>query len=359
MSVEKPPARDLSYENIENGYLRLRTKPSARMAYSFIPSATTHPRRPEPLLVFLSGVDNAKHVWQRTLNKMFEFACAISIELPPMLFYDRFGTGQSDPDPTDAGKQPEDYHDANDAVADLYQLILQVVQDKYHQKGASPHVLPPIVFCAHSFGVCLARIFSATYPGVVEGLMILDSAIATIPAEKFFPNPDDPASWKSRKDGTSVWSRNGFPADGFSEDICRDAIQKIRSSPISGYAMASNERIRWDNMPRLLPYNDKPKLQGPTPSLPLVTVINNDPDVVGPNLARTLKIPEPLIRYACLPIFRDYASKLHHIQPKGEGKTIIAHGAGHMIHVDCPELVARELIELIANSSQIVEKSRI
>lgn len=73
-------------------------------------------------------------------------------------------------------------------------------------------------------------------------------------------------------------------------------------------------------------------------------------------------MPEILGEKALIPVCLEFHSGLPHLQPHGKGKgPIVVHKAGHMIHLDAPELVARELLELVALSSQVVardEKSK-
>jgi pimeloyl-ACP methyl ester carboxylesterase len=268
--------KTLQQDGIQNGIIRLRSKPSGRMSFSYIPQPVEKAGTPERLLVFLSGIDNPKVVWQKTLNNLVERSRTVHLELPPLLFYDRFGVGSSDRDPTDAGKRPEEHHDANDSVLDLHQLIIQIAEQKLN---LSQHAIDklPIVFCAHSFGVCIARLYAQAYPKTVQGLLFMDSAIAGIPAEKFVPNPDISEEWDRVRDSLP---------EGITADMCRDAIRKTINSPISGYALTNKEQIRWTNMPDLLPKNDRPRLQGVTPNLPLVTVICYDPDAGYPKLAQ-------------------------------------------------------------------------
>jgi pimeloyl-ACP methyl ester carboxylesterase len=301
-SKPRKSPKDLSCENIDSGILRLRTKPTSKLAYSFIPAydhpkSITKPNTPggSPLLIFLSGIDNPKAVWQKTLDRLFESSCAIGAELPPMLFYDRFGVGGSDFEPSDVGKTPEEFHDCVDAVRDLHQAIVQVMELKF---GWSRHVdqsleqdLPRIVFCAHSFGVCVGRMFADTYPGVVQGILMLDSAIAAIRAEDIIPNPDDSLQWASRRDPQTAWGKFGFPGeDVLSKDVIRDARQKTMRSPISGYAMTTKEQIRWDHMPTQLPRADEPKLRGPIEHLPLITVMTSDSEVLAPQHGRVSRV---------------------------------------------------------------------
>ena len=95
--------KELVFIGIENGFINLRTKPTARLGFSYIPQFTNRATSPERLLVFLGGLDNPKIVWQRLLDQLSEQSRRNGVVLPPMLLNDRFGFGQSDTDPTDAG----------------------------------------------------------------------------------------------------------------------------------------------------------------------------------------------------------------------------------------------------------------
>jgi pimeloyl-ACP methyl ester carboxylesterase len=308
MAKPRPPPRELKFENIQHDHLRLRTKPTAKLAYSFIP-AHDHPSSiaapghfgGEPLLVFLSGLDNPKFVWQKTLERLFEAACAIGDELPPMLFYDRYGCGRSDADPADEGKRVEEYHDCADATRDLHQLLVQIMETKFGWDRVvdadAPQHLPRIVFCAHSFGVSMARMFATAYPGVVQGILMIDSAIAAYRAEDLIVNPDDPVSWASATDPTTVWGKiPDLGLDIVTKDELRDAIRQTRKSHISGYPTTTRERMRWDHMPQQLPRSDEPKLRGPTEHLPLVTVLVADMTVSGPQIAKVCNIPRSILQ---------------------------------------------------------------
>lgn len=269
--------RSLELDGIQHGILRLSSKQDAKLSYSFLRQHDHKSTDPKRVLVFLSGIDNASHIWQKTINKLTECARSKSITRPPMLFYDRLGVGKSDSDPTDAGKEEKDYHDCNESVRDLRELILHVLMQQYELDSSAASKVH-LVFCAHSFGACVGRLYNAAYPGTLEGMIILDSAIAALPAENFIPNPDVSHEWDTRD--TWAGSKLGFPDETIiTKDMCRKAIQIIKASPISGYAMTTRERMRWDNMPQLLPHNDRPKLRGPSPGLPLVTIIVHDPEI--------------------------------------------------------------------------------
>jgi pimeloyl-ACP methyl ester carboxylesterase len=55
------------------------------------------------------------------------------------------------------------------------------------------------------------------------------------------------------------------------------------------------------------------------------------------------------------PMCSNYHAGEPYLQPRGKGKGPIAvHNASHMVHVDAPETVARELLELVALSSHVI-----
>jgi pimeloyl-ACP methyl ester carboxylesterase len=275
--------------SIENGFLSLETKPTARLGYSFVSAvAGRSSTPPKYLLIFLSGLDSPLWVWQRVLTLLVSSAHARNITLPPMLLYDRFGVGTSDPEPTDAGKRPEEYHDVTDAVNDLHQLITQLTKAKHGistRKGNSP---PHLIFSAHSFGVTIARLYSVRFPRTVSSILIIDSAIASTAVEHFIPNPDVPSEWAKRGNWHPIFLDESL----ISEEACRDAIAKAKLSAISGYAMTTREHIRWTNMPDILPWNDRPKLPGVK-----VTSISSDPEVYLRQGVKVRIFPIPSARF--------------------------------------------------------------
>lgn len=266
----------LELDGIESGFVRLCTKPTARLSYSFIPQPSGRTgRHSKRLLVFLSGIDNSQTIWQGTLKKLVSLSRINGFDLPPMLVYDRYGAGSSDHDPSDAGNPPEQYHDAVESMHDLRQLIIQIAPIHLGLAENELHDLR-IIFCAYSIGCCIARFYADAYPGTVEALLLIDSATAGTAIENMMPNPDIPEEWEKGR---------LFLPEGTTADQCRDAIRKGRNSPFSGHAITTRERIRWDNMPQFLPSSERPKLRGPEPGMPLVAVVNSDAEVAISSIA--------------------------------------------------------------------------
>lgn len=68
-----------------------------------------------------------------------------------------------------------------------------------------------------------------------------------------------------------------------------------------------------------------------------------------------MNIPKEIVQFSMAPVGAEFFEGLPYLQPKGKGKgPIKVHKAGHMIHWDAPETVARELLELVALSSHVV-----
>ncbi|KAJ2966982.1 hypothetical protein NQ176_g9890 [Zarea fungicola] len=76
----------------QKGFVSLKTKPSARLAYSFIPGTTRSGKNPQ-LLVFLGGIDSSQKGWQGAIAKLMSLSERAGVALPPMLAYDRYGVG--------------------------------------------------------------------------------------------------------------------------------------------------------------------------------------------------------------------------------------------------------------------------
>jgi pimeloyl-ACP methyl ester carboxylesterase len=250
-------------DGVEDDFIHLRTKASARLSYSFGDPT----KRPTRLLVFLSGLDVPKTLWKGTVKSLLKTSESSCLDLPPMLLYDRFGVGATtDQDPSDAGKAPEQRHDVMEAVRDLRQLIIQISEAHL---GYAEHEIDQLhlEFAAHSIGCCVGRLYAQNFPGTVNALLLIDSAIANTPIQNFIPNPEIPEEF----------DKLNLPK-GVNIDSCRHAIKALGNTPFSAQ-FPIRERLRWTNLPSLLPFNDAPRLVGSSPGLPLVTVLCHDPEV--------------------------------------------------------------------------------
>jgi pimeloyl-ACP methyl ester carboxylesterase len=102
--------------------------------------------------------------------------------------YDRAGTGTSDPRPSAAATDLT----SEDEAEELHTLL-----------GAA-HIAPPYVVVAHSYGGFVGRLFTATYPDEVQGLVLIESSHEDeiAPYRRYYGN--DPAG---------KWVDGGDPLD--------------------------------------------------------------------------------------------------------------------------------------------------
>lgn len=64
-----------------------------------------------------------------------------------------------------------------------------------------------------------------------------------------------------------------------------------------------------------------------------------------------------ILHHTLYAIGTEFYAGLPYLQPTGKGKgPIVVQKAGHMIHLDAPETVARELLELVALSDHVVRQ---
>src|SRR6478735_12132955 len=173
-------------------FIRLETKPSAQLSYSFTASTATKPTNPA-LIVFVNGLGAPQAGWIATMNKLKELSPQ---GLPAMLTFDRFGQGQTtDRDPKDEGAaEPTHAHDCMAVVRDIRQLITQILKERLSIDNPDSTKL---LLIGNSIGCALTRLYAAEYPGTVAGALLLDSVLTDTDFVSVFPNPDsegfDPA----------------------------------------------------------------------------------------------------------------------------------------------------------------------
>ena len=119
-----------------------------------------------------------------------------------------------------------------------------------------------IVLVANSIGVAIARLYAHEYPRTVSGLLILDSTIANSDTISIFPDPDAPG-----------FDENKLPP-GVTPTMCKETREKIGK----GYHILgpTREGLWRGTISTLLPYADRPTLEGPTKQSPYVTVVEHD-----------------------------------------------------------------------------------
>ncbi|KAM7193785.1 Alpha/Beta hydrolase fold [Naviculisporaceae sp. PSN 640] len=325
---------------MEHQTISLTTKPGS---YLHLSTLFPEPARDNPLknllLVFLNGLILPSSLWDESINHLVKLRT--DSHLPAgLISYDRFGQGDSDPDPAD----PPDTqygHDARTAVADLHQLLSQISQDRLKR----PLRELSLVFVCNSIGCPLARIYAATYPGTVSGLLFLDSMMANSDfVDSLFPDPDhgefDPGSLP---EGVSI------------EDI-RYARDRFRA--FFHPTVTNPERFDRRNLAELLPHADRPRLPevGLRGRLPRTVVVGHDPDEFATQCEEgSLSVPERIIKAFVDPVWTKYnkgLSKLGYQDPRDSDEVKIAKGCGHFIQRDDAMFVAKEICSLLDYLSQ-------
>ena len=154
-----------------------------------------------PTIVLEAGYDSAgtssfSGVWQRLA------------QVSRVCTYDRAGTGTSDPRPSAAA------HDltSEDEAQELHTLL------------DAANIAPPYVVVAHSYGGFIGRLFTATYPNEVQGLVLIESSHEDeiAPYRRYYGN--DPAG---------KWVDGGDPIDiTATARLLRTAARDLGSLPL-------------------------------------------------------------------------------------------------------------------------------
>ncbi|KAL2020811.1 hypothetical protein VTK56DRAFT_7904 [Thermocarpiscus australiensis] len=321
---------------MEERAITLTTKPRAALHISIRPP---EPSEQNPLsdilVVFLNGLVLPCSSWSKSVDHLVELRKHAKEPIPALLCYDRYGQGNSDPDPTDAQDTPYG-HDVRDAVADLHQLLTQVSQDEYLNR---PLEELRLVLVCNSIGCALARLYAATHPGRVEAFLFLDSIVANTDFVSFFPDPDDPSFDPSQ-----------LPADVSADDL-RHARTRFRD--LFHPTQPNPEHLDRRNLAELLPHADQPALPaGPGGRPPVLFVIGHDWDEFAQQCENgSLSVPKAVINAYVNPAWGSYNEGLTRLVPaegpERKGRLKIAVGCGHFIQKDDPVFVAAEISEIL------------
>ncbi|TVY32350.1 hypothetical protein LSUB1_G008618 [Lachnellula subtilissima] len=313
---------------MENFFVKLDRDPSLQLSCSFFPSPKSSP--PTSLIVFLNGINTPHKLWYpiAQLLKKDMATC------PPMLMYDRIGQVASRGRNLDVPGRPRGHgRDCLDAAHDLRELITYAGEN--HLGISSTHVdTVRIIFVASSVSCAIARLYTAKFPRTVTALLFLDSTLANSDTVSVFPDPDSPD-----------FSPGSLPA-GVTSELLADARKKI--ALVYGSESKNPEGLWRGTLPSLLPHSDSPKLLGPEPGTPYVTVIEHDPDVFPLQVQQTVGLAQIMTRTYFDPAWHLYHEGLARItSPELSKGPIIAKGCGHLIQRDNPQLVANEVLEVI------------
>ncbi|KAF4960132.1 hypothetical protein FGADI_1150 [Fusarium gaditjirri] len=320
MADQAPPKFEL---------IRLETKPSAQLSYSFTASTATKSTNPT-LIVFVNGLGAPQAGWIATMNKLKELS---PHGLPAMLTFDRFGQGQTtDRDPNDEGAaDPTHAHDCMAVVRDMRQLITQILKDRLDINNPDSAKL---FLIANSIGCALSRLYAAEYPGTVAGALLLDSVLTDTDFVSVFPDPD-------AKDFDHTTLPPGVTADNLR--VAREETTK-RFHPSVG----SREGLSRKNLTQLLGHSDSPALPKVAGKDPYITVLGHDFDHFAERTGTDFKIPGEAVQAYMNTYWHHYnegLAKLTSLE-KSEGPIQVPN-AGHFIQLDNPGFVAEKLNNIL------------
>ncbi|MCJ1469244.1 hypothetical protein MMC07_007877 [Pseudocyphellaria aurata] len=326
---------------ISAGIIKLKTKPSASIHYSFVQGNSNV--QSDQLVIFLNGLIADKASWLAVMAGIIRTRKATT-GFPSMLAYDRYGQGLTeDRDPQDRGREKGHGHDVEDAVTDLHQLVTQVVHERL--RGSSEQLR--ICLVANSIGCAIARLYAQKYPGEVAALLLLDSIMANSNFD-FWPDPD----------------AEGFDANQLPDDVTVELLreQRARFAAMFSPNTANREGLSRRNLAELLPYSDSPKIIGPDGKGPWVTVVGHDFEHFASESLKVSAIPFQLSCHEVncdhqsmetpISLSMQYTNPLWHtynlglVQITDENRRrgpVFAEGCGHFIQRDDPNFVAGEL----------------
>ncbi|KAF2751171.1 hypothetical protein M011DRAFT_387572, partial [Sporormia fimetaria CBS 119925] len=356
----------------DNSHTTLPIKPNARIAYTYYPpSIPPSPHHPNPfsttLIVFLNDALHPRTAWTPTIRALLHTRIPSSLPTPALLTYDRYGQGDSDSDPEDK-TSPTQTHTPDSAIRALHALISKLWPEKqYHQnrrtsmtslhtpgpthspRRAPPPDLPQLILVASSLGVPLARLFTTTYPGLVSGLLFLDSALTDTDYVSCFPDPDSPS----------------FNPHLLPPGITTSDLRTARSNWRANFHpdMPTPERLDRSSLRTLLPSPSEPKLheKGYMGLPPYVTVVGHDwqsfatrskppftPTPSTPAVSINLHTKKPLTMLFLNPVWRRYNEGLVRLTSEERGIGVVtAVACGHFVHVDDGAWVAGEVGALL------------
>lgn len=252
MSDPLTTGTQLNYQT-KYGEVHLCEKPNAAIWTSYVigdPASDT-------LVIFLNGLLLPRTSWHLAMNAILNHYRSSHRPCPTLLCYDRYGQGDSDPDPADTEARPA--HDLTTVVTDLHALHI-VFTDQLSASGSCNK----IVLVANSIGCALARLYASTYPGTVSGIVFLDSIITNTDFVSLFPNPDAPG-----------FAPSSLPAGVTELDVrrAREIYERLFHPSV-----LNPERLDRSNLVMLLPESDRPILVGPNGKGVLITVVGHDWD---------------------------------------------------------------------------------
>ncbi|KAK3990146.1 Alpha/Beta hydrolase protein [Cladorrhinum sp. PSN332] len=315
---------------MEDHPISLPHKPGASLRYSLYTPPSPSPLS-NHLLLFLNGLILPRSSWSPTITRLLSHRTNSNLPLPKILTYDRYGQGDSSPDPSDPPSTPYG-HDALEITSDLHHLLTQLSLHK-----------SPLIIIASSIGCPLARLYCSpgSKPNNISALLFLDSMISSTDFVSLFPNPDSP----------------DFDPDGLPDEISPEDLRHARTKFKQHFhpTVPNPERFDRRNLAQLLPHADKPLLlpqsvdANGNPRAPRLVVVGHDWDEFAEQCEKgSLSVSKAVINTYMNPAWGKYNEGLTHLAgPHRISQVKIAKGCGHFIQQDDPVFVAQEINNLL------------
>ncbi|KAL7755037.1 hypothetical protein ACKLNR_014794 [Fusarium oxysporum f. sp. zingiberi] len=310
-------------------FIRLETKPSAQLSYSFTASTATKPTNPA-LIVFVNGLGAPQAGWIATMNKLKELSPQ---GLPAMLTFDRFGQGQTtDRDPKDEGAaDPTHAHDCMAVVRDIRQLITQILKERLSIDNPDSTKL---LLIGNSIGCALTRLYAAEYPGTVAGALLLDSVLTDTDFVSVFPDPDS----------------EGFDPASLPPGVTADNLRVAREETAKRFhpSVGSREGLSRKNLTQLLGHSDSPALPKVDGKDPYITILGHDFNYFAERTGTDFNIPGETVQAYMNTYWHHYNEGLAKLtsSERSEGPIQVPN-AGHFIQLDNPGFVAGKLHDML------------
>ncbi|KAK3944324.1 Alpha/beta hydrolase fold-1 [Diplogelasinospora grovesii] len=325
---------------MEDRSIRLDGKPDAALHIStFFPAPSSCEPFTHTLVVFLNGLALPRSSWKAAVDHFIDLRQQTGKPIPSLVSYDRYGQGDSDPDPTDDAGQLPYGHDPHAVTADLHRLLLHLCEHDDHLKIPSIEDMS-IVFVCNSIGCALARLYAQEHPGLVAGYLFLDSMMANTDFVSLFPDPDEP----------------GFDEKKLPTGVTADGLRHAREMCAKMFhpTVPNGEHLDRRKLPDVLPYADRPALPpGPNGKAPRLVVVGHDWDEFAKQCENGhMDVPKAVINAYMNPAWGAYNEGLTRLteNPGRDGKkedVKIANGCGHFIQRDDPIFVATEIGSLL------------
>ncbi|KAK4168213.1 Alpha/beta hydrolase fold-1 [Cladorrhinum sp. PSN259] len=323
---------------METSSIVLKNKPGAALRVSTLfPDQGNQGTLAGVLVVFINGLGLPRASWSKAIDQFLELRKEANQPTPALFCYDRYGQGESDPDPSDTPDTPYG-HDARAVIADLHEILVEVASSGLKLPLADVR----LVLVGNSIGCPLARLYAAEHPGCVEAFLLLDSMVANSDFVSMIPDPDSP----------------DFDASGLPTDVSVDDLRRSRAMVARVFLPSAPNKERFDrrNMAILLPHADQPALPtGPGGKAPHLVVVGHDWDEFAEQTEKgPMAIPKPVTNAYVNPAWGAYNQGLSRLIPSskagegsGNGRLKIAEKCGHFIQKDDPMFVARELDNML------------